>query len=339
MLSRTKRQSFKPESMPYGKVLVVDDVETNLYVAEGLLLPYRLQIETVLSGFEAIEKIDNGSTYDVIFMDHMMPHMDGIEATRILREKGYTGAIIALTANAITGNDEMFMEKGFDGFISKPIDVRRLNACLNRFIRDRHPMEAGKHFAHEADTEVRAEVDPKILEAFRRDALKAMETLSDTMEGGDLKLYTTTVHAMKSALANINQPERSAYASELEKAGEKGDTEFIRQNTSRFLTMLEALVNDIGADDDEGLAEDEAEDTELLTVELLKVVEACGEYDDHAAYTALDALEEKQWKSETAAALKNIRNTLFLHSDFDDAKAEAEKMIEERNGNENKDID
>ena len=128
-------------AMPYGKVLVVDDVETNLYVAEGLLAPYRLNVEMVDSGFAAISKIESGKTYDVIFMDHFMPKMDGIEATQKLRELGFTGVIVALTANAMAGNDEMFRQNGFDGFISKPIDIRQLDAVLNKYIRSKYPEE------------------------------------------------------------------------------------------------------------------------------------------------------------------------------------------------------
>ena len=131
------------EAMPYGSVLIVDDVRTNLHVAKGLLSPYELKIDTAHSGFEVIEKVQaanggSGNTYDVIFMDHMMPRMDGIETTQKLRASGYDGVIIALTANAIVGNEEMFAQNGFDGFLSKPIDVRQLDAALNRFIRDKH---------------------------------------------------------------------------------------------------------------------------------------------------------------------------------------------------------
>jgi signal transduction histidine kinase/CheY-like chemotaxis protein len=122
------------EYMPHGKVLIVDDVETNLYVAKGLLAPYGLTVDTAVSGLEAIQKIKNGSTYDIIFMDHFMPVMDGIEAAKKIREMGYSGHIVALTANAITGQAEMFMENGFVDFISKPIDIRQLNAVLNKLI-------------------------------------------------------------------------------------------------------------------------------------------------------------------------------------------------------------
>jgi signal transduction histidine kinase/diacylglycerol kinase family enzyme/DNA-binding response OmpR family regulator len=130
------------DPLPYGTVLVVDDVETNLYVAEGLLKPYGVNITTVMSGFEAIDLIKSGKTFDIIFMDHMMPEMDGIETVIKIREMGYTLPIAALTANAIVGNETLFRESGFDDFISKPIDIRDLNRILMKFIRDRHPEQA-----------------------------------------------------------------------------------------------------------------------------------------------------------------------------------------------------
>ena len=138
-------EEIRHEPMPYGKVLIVDDIDINLYVAEEMLLPYELKIETVISGFAAIEKVENGGVYDIIFMDHMMPLMDGIETTQKLRLMGYDGAIVALTANALVGNDELFKQHGFDGFISKPVDVLELNAVLNEFIRDKYPEEAEKY--------------------------------------------------------------------------------------------------------------------------------------------------------------------------------------------------
>jgi len=122
--------------MPYGNVLIVDDMEPNLYVATRLMKLYRLNIETVLSGRGAIEKIKAGKVYDIIFMDHMMPEMDGIETTNHLRNLGYLDPIVALTANAIVGQAEVFLQSGFDGFISKPIDIHQLNAVLNRYIHN-----------------------------------------------------------------------------------------------------------------------------------------------------------------------------------------------------------
>jgi signal transduction histidine kinase/CheY-like chemotaxis protein/HPt (histidine-containing phosphotransfer) domain-containing protein len=129
--------------MPYGKVLAVDDLETNLDVMKGLLMPYGLQVDTVLSGREAVDCIRAEEVrYDLVFMDHMMPEMDGVETVRIIRnEIGSPYArqvpIVALTANAVEGNREMFLSSGFNDFISKPIDIKRLDMVLNQWIRDK----------------------------------------------------------------------------------------------------------------------------------------------------------------------------------------------------------
>jgi len=136
-----KAPNIVREYMPYGRILVVDDMEPNLYVAKGLMAPYGLSLETVSSGYEAIDLIKSGMTYDIIFMDHFMPEMDGIVAAKTIRGMGYMNPIIALTANALTGQAEMFMANGFDGFISKPIDIRQLNSVLNKFVRDKYPAE------------------------------------------------------------------------------------------------------------------------------------------------------------------------------------------------------
>jgi signal transduction histidine kinase/CheY-like chemotaxis protein len=135
--------SFIRHWMPYGKVLVVDDFQTNLDVMRGLLMPYGLRLDTVLSGKEAVELVRaEDPRYDLIFMDHMMPEMDGIEATRIIRkidsEYARNVPIIVLTANAVAGSREMFLENGFNDFISKPIDTKMLDMALNRWIRDKH---------------------------------------------------------------------------------------------------------------------------------------------------------------------------------------------------------
>jgi len=134
--SRMKTLNIVREYMPYGSILIVDDVESNLLVAKGLMAPYGLSIDLAMSGFEAIDKIKAGKDYDIIFMDHMMPDMDGIEAVKIIREMGYEKPIVALTANAIVGQAEEFLTNGFDDFIAKPIDTRQLNSVLNEYIRD-----------------------------------------------------------------------------------------------------------------------------------------------------------------------------------------------------------
>jgi CheY-like chemotaxis protein/HPt (histidine-containing phosphotransfer) domain-containing protein len=215
------------------------------------LSAYELHIETTESGFDAIDLIESGRTYDVIFMDHMMPQMDGIETTRKLRESGYTGTIVALTANALVGNEEMFRQNGFDGFISKPIDMRQLDAVLNRFIRDRYPDEAEKFLPKTPAKAYTPMINPKIYEVFCRDAKKAIVTLRETIAAGNLKLFTTTVHAMKSALMNVGENIASSAASELEKAGRNGDISYVTANTTGFIATLEAIIHNFSRHESE----------------------------------------------------------------------------------------
>jgi CheY-like chemotaxis protein len=129
--------------LPKARVLVVDDVEANLEIAKELLEHYGMQVDCLTSGRQAIIRIfEENVSYDAIFMDHMMPELDGIETARIIREEIGTEyakniPIIALTANAATGNKNEFIEKGFQAFLSKPIDIIRLDAAVNQWLRNK----------------------------------------------------------------------------------------------------------------------------------------------------------------------------------------------------------
>ena len=128
---------FVPEQMPYGRVLVVDDVDTNLYVAEAMLKSFGLSVDMCESGLGAIEKVENGEIYDIIFMDQMMPDMDGVQATIKLREMGYYNPIVALTANAVKGQANAFANSGLSGFMTKPIDINILNSFLVKYVKNK----------------------------------------------------------------------------------------------------------------------------------------------------------------------------------------------------------
>ncbi|MCL2590984.1 MAG: ATP-binding protein [Betaproteobacteria bacterium] len=134
---------FVRVQLPYARVLVVDDVQTNLDVARGMLKPYGMKVDCVTNGQEAIRLIRGKEViYNAIFMDHMMPEMDGIETVRVIRneiETSYakTIPIIAMTANAIVGNEEMFLRSGFQAFVTKPIDVMLLDSVIRHWVRDK----------------------------------------------------------------------------------------------------------------------------------------------------------------------------------------------------------
>ena len=134
--NRTHHQEF---TTPEVKVLIVDDNEMNIRVVQGLLAKYKIKTVQALSGMEALEKVES-KDYDLIFMDHMMPEMDGIEALHRIRGKGgsyYANVpIIALTANAIAGAREMFLSEGFTDFVEKPVDNSVLERVLQRNLNE-----------------------------------------------------------------------------------------------------------------------------------------------------------------------------------------------------------
>jgi CheY-like chemotaxis protein len=321
------------EYMPYGRVLVVDDVETNLYVARGLLAPYGLSVETAMSGFETIDKIKAGLTYDIIFMDHMMPRMDGIEAAKIIRSLGYTKPIVALTANALAGQAAIFMENGFDDFISKPIDTRQLNMVLNRLIRDKYPAEVveaarkQKDRLH-SDGGQREAVGPDLAEIFVRDAKKAAQVMepiyaNNFSSDDDLSTFLINIHAMKSALANIGETALSAEAGTLEQAGRDKNTELIISGFSSFLEKLHSLTEKLQAEEDTGDDSNTADgkepgDYQFLREKLLAVKEACISYKKKTAKYALAEIRKKTWPRSISERINAISAHL-LHSDFDES--------------------
>jgi signal transduction histidine kinase/CheY-like chemotaxis protein len=334
-----KAPQIMREPMPYGSVLIVDDVETNLYVAKGLMSPYELAIDTAGSGFEAVEKIKSGTVYDVVFMDHFMPKMDGIEAVKIIRGMGYTSSIVALTANALAGQAEMFISNGFDGFISKPIDIHQLNAVLNKMIRDKYQGksdEIKQRIKNNQDKssgrKSRSPVDQQLIEAFTRDAEKAaamLETihLNNYRRADDIQMYIVNVHAMKSALANVGETKLSGTAHKLEEAGREQNIEYISRETPVFLDALLAVIEKIRPKEDSAGNETTGDisdsDRAYLLEKLAAIQEACVEYDKKSAKDTLVQLRQKTWPRPIREMLETIAEHL-LHSEFTQAANLAE---------------
>ncbi|MDR2258186.1 MAG: response regulator [Treponema sp.] len=273
-MKKRERRKHTRIHMPYARVLVVDDVDTNLDVAKGMMLPYGLTIDCVSSGKEAIRLIrEKQITYNAVFMDHMMPEMDGIEAVRIIRheidsEYARTVPIIALTANAIIGNDTMFLEKGFQDFLSKPIDMAKLDFCLNRWVRDRE---------QEAALNITAITEEQIPEAEKNETpvieglnfaegvkrmgdressylrvlgsyAANMPAMLDKIRGfsaDSIKDYTITIHGIKGSSYGICANETGRQAEALEMAAKQGDIKTILADNGRFIAETEKLAERI----------------------------------------------------------------------------------------------
>jgi CheY-like chemotaxis protein len=136
---KKKQEKLVRPDLSYARVLVVDDFTTNLDVATGMLRKYNMHVDSLMSGREALDRVAAGEPlYDAVFMDHMMPEMDGVEATAAIRSLGTEYAknipVIALTANAVAGNEQMFLSNGFNAFLPKPFNVMSLDKVVQRWI-------------------------------------------------------------------------------------------------------------------------------------------------------------------------------------------------------------
>jgi len=317
------------EPMPYGRVLVVDDVESNLYVARGLLSPYKLNIETAVNGKEAVSKVESGKVYDIIFMDHMMPVMDGMEATKIIKKMGYTHPIIALTANTIKGQADIFLGSGFESFISKPIDINDLDSCLMRFVRDKQPkeiVEAARAVKKE-ETKPAGTMTDELEQIFLKDVENILGVLGPIAKNNsyeeELNSYITHVHAIKSALSNIGMTSLSKNAAALEKAGKNGQIDILAADTEPFIKSLKNSCNErfskrespetfpdsqkmFRLSADQLKKTETSDDLDFLQNHLRILQKACIDNDVKTINEAEEALNEQPFSQKTRAIINEI---------------------------------
>ena len=284
---RGRNAMLKRLSLPYARVLVVDDNITNLEVAKGLMKPYGMQIDCVTGGRQAVDAVKNEQVkYNAVFMDHMMPGMDGIEATRVIREEIGTEyarniPIIALTANAIAGNEAMFLSKGFQAFISKPVEIARLDEVIRNFVRDKEQEElyseqTGIAFTPDgqikrAVSERRSGIDRRVsgmgikglnieksverfngdrdvyfnvLRAFVKNTPQLIDSIDHTGPDG-LNEYAVTMHGIKGSCRGVGADAVADTAERLELAAKAGDTGFITDFTPFLTSSIRQLISDI----------------------------------------------------------------------------------------------
>ena len=270
-----------------AKVLVVDDNKVNLKVAEGMLSPYRIQVVTAESGYEALELLKQ-QRFDIVFMDHMMPIMDGVETLQKLRllpdhEKD---VVVALTANAVAGVQDEYLQLGFQGYLSKPLGDKDLDECLRKFLPSNTIYKLDKPFTSRMD-----EVDQDILMQVYTEGHKKIKLFMNLLEAEDWPRYTIEAHALKSVAAHIGQKQLAEMAKAHEKAGKSGDYQYIYQNFDRLLAQYGALLTYISEKFAEEIFRPKQEQNlltisqEMLLEKTTQLQEALGDYD-------LDRLEE-----------------------------------------------
>ncbi len=248
---------------PDARVLIVDDNAVNLTVAEGLLEPLKMQVDTALSGKEAVGKI-SVHQYDIVFMDHMMPELDGIETTHIIRRfhKEYDDIpIIALTANAMDGMRDMFLNEGMNDFIAKPIEFRTLLTKVKKWLPAEKIQKTDDSEKSAVNRETNKEIvvgdlDIKsavgllgsekvfwnVLKEYYRVIDKKSELIKELMEKEDWEGYTIEVHALKSASRQVGANSLSEKAAAMEAAGNAKDVEQIRSCTDEMLEQYRGYL-------------------------------------------------------------------------------------------------
>ena len=267
-------EDFARFSAPDARVLIVDDIPTNLLVAEGLLLPYCMQVDLCECGPEAITAAKY-TRYDIIFMDHMMPDMDGVETTQRIRQLKSTLAednsyyqnvpIVALTANAVKDTKDMFMKNGFNDFLSKPIDTIKMHKILERWIprskqKDGVEFDPEKQLADENSRVLIPSVDTakgiklsggkvkgylQTLKAFNEEAKKKIPRMRRAVLENDYKQLSELTHALRSASASIGADRISIASRSLEAAGLQMNDEYINTNFEDYALELEKLTVNI----------------------------------------------------------------------------------------------
>ncbi|GHV53813.1 hypothetical protein FACS1894216_12530 [Synergistales bacterium] len=323
--------------IPYARVLVVDDVATNLDVALGMMKPYGMQIDCVSSGSAAVDLIrDAAVKYNAVFMDHMMPGMDGIEATRIIREEIGTDyakniPVIALTANAIVGNEDMFLQKGFQAFLSKPIDIMRMDVVINRYVRDKDlekksaaegltvslkesGSDSGRDGVNSWFSDKLSVEGIDLRQGLKRfgedeeiylDVLKSYAqntpTLLTQLRGytrEDVFGYEVVVHGIKSSSRGIGALSIGARAEALECAAKAGNFAFIEEKNDGFIETVQTLLANLSAMlqkiADENPKPRKAEPDASV---LASLREACENFDIDAADKAISELESCEYES------------------------------------------
>lgn len=326
------------------KALVVDDNEINLSVASELLkVLHGLECDVASSGAQALEKIKNND-YTIIFMDHMMPDMDGVETTGHIRAMGggfEKIPIIALTANAISGTKEMLLDAGMSDFLSKPIRKEELEAMLAKWVPREmavgHPPQGKGNVVRsgysrlltkaldidELDVEIGLEIVAGQQAVYERSLKMLQEKIPITVkelesyiEAGQINEFSIHIHGAKSALASVGCLGLSQYAQNLEAAAAIANIDYCREMLPHFSRQLAALgqrLKDVFA---EAVDDRPKQKGDVLSLRqgLPDLSEAVGNYDYEAICIILDKLEEVDYGPEIGERLATIRKAV---EDFD----------------------
>ncbi len=332
-LNKTKKEKNISFVAPSANVLVVDDNTVNLKVAKGLMAPYKFNLETAINGMIAVEKVKN-NRYDLVFMDHMMPEMDGIDATAAIRKMQgdyYRDLpIIALTANALVGAKELFVKEGMNDFLAKPIETKKLNDILKKWIPEQKQEvstpkeEIENEFSLSIDgintnygiNMMNGKLDDyyDVLNAFYHDGLKKIDTLKAANTQKKYDTFRIEIHALKSAAGSIGAFNVSQEAKMLEKAAIKQDYNYISAHTEDFLAGFSKVLCSISEHlknrEEENLKGKESGNIALLKENLNEIDLALTTFDIDVLDRAMQECLIFAWKGEINNLLLKLKQLI-----------------------------
>lgn len=341
---------------PEANVLIVDDNEMNLKVAIGLLQPLQMQIDTAESGKEAIQKIQE-KKYHLIFMDHMMPVMDGVETTQRIRalEDAYFKEvpIIALTANAVAGAKEEFQAAGMNDFVAKPINVKEIAARIRAWLPAQLIQKASQSTlpAQEAasNQDTNQEPLPQIegLDAaegvkncgsrelflqllgdfYKLIELKAVK-IEKCLADGLLHDYTIEVHGLKNTARMIGALDLSAWFFRMEQCGNAGDEETIRKETPALLEKFRSYKEVLRPYGEANEKDKEEVPKEQILAILAKLNASMDTFDLDGADEAMGELEKVRLPEALSKDMELLR-AYVADVAMEDVMALTKKMREE----------
>ena len=354
---------------PGVKVLVVDDEPMNRRVAEEIFKGYQMQVQTAESGRMAIDLCER-EDFDLVFLDHMMPEMDGIETLKRLRkihtDSGRGLTVIAFTANAVSGAREMFLKEGFDEFVSKPIEYSEMEHVLRKVLpksaiiwvdENIENIEKGdKNFEKDSRHEV-VQINTKsalayckndmnfyqeLLHKFVVDADKKKSEIDHYLKREDYDNYRIVIHALKSTAKMIGADALSELAQELEAAVQNKDIGYVREHHeemlleySRVVDRISETLDDKKNDTDKPIAKNEAEISgDELLERLTELKEGLAAFEIDKSEAVISEMSETVYMGKDVGEfLREVRKDVEDY-EFREAKKKVEKLLDRVKGGE-----
>lgn len=353
---RAKKDSLEVEVFDASgyKILVVDDNLINRKVALGFLKNYNFDLTEAESGAEAVEWVKK-TRFDLIFMDHMMPGMDGIETLGVIREEcgdnGKYPIAVALTANAMEGVRAMFLRSGFQDYIAKPLDRKGLHALLDKWVPYVYRKEKNRQSREELSLidlridgieieevvkHYTGEVEDfkELLKLYSLDGKRKRTLLRELFEQGDYKNYGIEVHGLKSASANVGAMKLSAMAKEHEFAVKDERLAFVEQNIEELLAcyseQLQAIDSFLGRDagkKTEALKGGSAVPVKTLLNLVKEALSQLENFESKGCAGTIDKILAYKLEQKWETNLLDIREKLRMYED-DEAEELLRRMID-----------